>query len=133
MGLEGKFSITAKELYVNVVLEGQISAQNVVEASRQLLTTTGYYSGKPVIWNATKADLSTIELDMIEKAVVEIDKIYKGLPLGRIALVSERILNIWTIEFFKEMYDKEIVRVFSAFKEAEDWILSFTGENSNAS
>ncbi len=123
MEREGKFTIIPEADYVVVRLEGLMSADVVVQASLQLLITDGYHSGKPVIWITTTADLSAVELDMVESAIKDIDQIYDGLPLGKIALVTERTINIWTIEFFKEMYDKDMVRVFNTFEEAREWAL----------
>ena len=123
MEREGKFTISSSADYMVVKLEGLISADVVINASADLLNTENYYSGKPVIWIATTADLSTVELEVVEAAIKDIDQIYDGLPLGRIALVTERTINIWTIEFFKEMYDKEMVRVFNTFEEAKEWAL----------
>ena len=121
---QGKYTISSSNDYMEVKLEGLISADVVIRASADLLKAEEYYSGKPVIWIATTADLSTVELEMVEAAVKDIDQIYEGLQLGKIALVTERTINIWTIEFFKEMYDKDMVRVFDTLEEAREWALS---------
>jgi hypothetical protein len=121
---KGNFSIAAEADYMIVRLEGAMSAEVVVQASVQLLSSDKYHSGKPVIWITSTADLSTVGFDMVKAAIKDIDQIYDGLPLGRIALVSERTINIWTIKLFKEMYEKEEVRVFKSFEEAKDWVLS---------
>lgn len=124
MERQGKYTISSANDYMEVKLEGLISADVVIKASTDLLKAKEYYSGKPVIWITTTADLSNVELEMVEAAVKDIDQIYDGLPLGKIALVTERTINIWTIEFFKEMYDKDMVRVFDTFEEAREWALS---------
>lgn len=120
--MNGKFSINCQSDFFIVELVGAVTACHVINASRQLLNTPEFTPGYPVIWDATAADLSEIDSETIEKTITELDEMFDGLPLGHVALVSEREINLGTIDLFRVMYDKNEVSVFNSFPKAQDWI-----------
>lgn len=122
MNTSGHYVISSTPTYIVVELQGRISAKTVIDASKALLTHPGYQSGDCVLWNASNADLSDIEPEVIEDTVLEIDQIYEGLPLGHIAIVSEKLINLGVISFFQEIYNKTDVQVFDSLEAAEDWL-----------
>jgi len=118
------YLISAKAGYFQIELKGTIAKEDVTEAVRNLLQTSGYYHGAPVIWVTTEADLSNIDLDTINQAVKEIDSMLEGLTIGLIALVTEKSINASIVMLFKEIYNKNVVSVFDSLERAEKWILS---------
>ena len=118
------FSIKQKKQYIQIDLNGTITKQDLLDATGQLVKTPGYHHGKSVIWEVSQADLSNLDLDALDQAAKGIHSIFKGQRIGHTALVSEKSINVVTVELFKEIYNRDVVAVFDSFVEAEDWILS---------
>ena len=110
--------------YRRIRFFGSITIETVLDAIEQVINSSEYKPNTPGIYDITKADISVIDVELTKELANRIAKLTKG-KIGRpkIALLSEKDLNISMIQLLKEFYDDGVtnLKTFDSLTDAENW------------
>ncbi len=113
--------VTFKSDYVLIELEGMLSGDFILEISKQVQKSEEYKPGTSEIWDISSADLSEVDSDSLFKASEDLEATWQGFQKSKIAVVSQKSINIGHIYLFSELYQRDTVRAFESLKEAKKW------------
>ncbi len=118
------YSVIWHKEFVQVELLNRCTSEDILAAVFETITESGYFPGIPAIWDFTRADISDFDGDNIVQISEEIEDMLINLTPAKVAMLSERDLNMGLIYIFKEVFESKAINleVFSEFTKAKDWI-----------
>ena len=119
-------NLTFNKDHVFISLEGQLTVDRLLSLSIEMIESPEFVKGIPQIWEASNTDISDFDPSQIGYAVQELTRIWRHLPLSKVAIVSDNMINHCSIALFKELYElgKGLVEIFDTVLEAEIWVKS---------
>ncbi len=119
-----RHKISRRSQYVAVSLQGIINMEDIAAALKESMTAAYPNISMPMIWDLTAADISHMDSEKTIQTAEKVDSIKRDLPVDYIGLVSNKAINLSMLAFFRDVYERDIIKVFENYQEAEEWILN---------
>jgi hypothetical protein len=124
MDNESKCLVSFKDDYVLVKLEGPVKTIHILDVSLQVLNSTEHRQGMSEIWEVSAADMSELDPDSIADLSKHMEQLWQDVASSRVAVVSTNRANLSLARLFREYYQRDQIKAFESFQEAESWVLA---------
>ena len=124
--MEKNYELTWEKAYMKVVIRNTCSFDDIINSVVESVTGPYFYDGMPSIYDLSNADISGFDSDMVIELSEKVADIIESIGSSKIAIVTEKEINLTLIQLFKEVYQgsRNEFEVFESFDDARDWILS---------
>ena len=107
-------------------LKGPLDFETIVSSFSTIVSSFDYRPKMGRIWDVTKADLSNLSPEVIQKATQYPTSFSRSIKDVKVAIVAGRTINFQIAQLFQAYseYNNFNVQAFEFLKEAVDWISS---------
>ncbi len=113
-----------EENYILVTIKGPLTFEIVNTTFQKIIEVENFSDNMGRIWDLTEADMSDLHHEIVKDLTAIPVSHLKKLTNAKIALVSNRDINIATMKLYK-FYSRDmdgIVEVFNSIQDAKKWL-----------
>jgi hypothetical protein len=121
-----KFNFDQKNNFVEIILSGEIKENDIFSTFEEVVNAKQYELGMARIWDLRRADLSSMDTEML-KELSRISLPYQnGINKVKVAVVSSKGINMTLLEMFKIVSKdfRKMVETFRSVQSAKEWVAS---------